>query len=80
VRWNEKELCKAEDIVEVKHSAQGEQGIKTYTIQREQSLLSVVWRSRTVQPDRVDGFVNAGLDYQSFCDHSRNFAWVNSKF
>jgi hypothetical protein len=21
-----------------------------------------------------------GLHYQSFCDHSRNFAWVNSKF
>jgi hypothetical protein len=21
-----------------------------------------------------------GLQYQSFCDHSRNFAWVNSKF
>ena len=22
----------------------------------------------------------ADLNYQSFCDHSRNFAWVNSKF
>jgi hypothetical protein len=21
----------------------------------------------------------AGLHYQSFCDHSRNFAWVNSE-
>jgi hypothetical protein len=24
--------------------------------------------------------VKVGLHYQSFCDHSRNFAWVNSKF
>ena len=24
--------------------------------------------------------VKAGLQYQSFCHHSRNFAWVNPKF
>jgi hypothetical protein len=29
----------------------------------------------------IVGYLTHGLhDYQSFCDHSRNFAWVNSKF
>jgi hypothetical protein len=31
VRWNEKELSKAEDHVEVKHSARGEQGTEIRT-------------------------------------------------
>ena len=30
--------------------------------------------------ERDVSILNAGLHYQSFCDHSRNFAQVNSTF